>query len=101
MQLRRWQERLDKAQVVLLHTLRYRGKRGFLIHRDSGLLLLQVEAKAVILQDGDLISGKVTAPQDFKRDSFEVQGAVGILLSKEVNNLPSSPCPMPSRSPHA
>jgi hypothetical protein len=59
-QFRRWQERLDKAEVALLHTLRYRGERGFLIYGDSGLLLLQVEAKAVTPQDGDLNSGMLT-----------------------------------------
>jgi OOP family OmpA-OmpF porin len=61
------------AEVVLLHTLHYRVEQVFLIHRDSGLLLLHATAKAVTPQDGDLVSGMLTAIHDFMRDSFGVQ----------------------------
>jgi outer membrane protein OmpA-like peptidoglycan-associated protein len=66
------------AEVVLLHTLRYRVEQVFLIHRDGGILLLHVAAKAVTPQDGDLISGMLTAIQDFIRDSFGAQGNEGL-----------------------
>jgi outer membrane protein OmpA-like peptidoglycan-associated protein len=66
------------AEVVLLYTLRYRVEQVFLIHRDSGLLLLHVAAKTVTQQDGDLISGMLTAIQDFIRDSFGEQGSEGL-----------------------
>ena len=66
------------AEVVLLHTLRYRVEQLFLIHRDSGLLLLHVIAKAVTQQNGDLMSGMLTAIQDFVHDSFGVQGSKGL-----------------------
>jgi outer membrane protein OmpA-like peptidoglycan-associated protein len=66
------------AEVVLLHTLRYRVEQVFLIYRESGLLLLHVTAKAVTPQDGDLISGMLTAIQDFIRDSFGVHGHEGL-----------------------
>jgi flagellar motor protein MotB len=66
------------AEVVLLHTLRYRVEQVFLIHREGGLLLLHVAARAVTPQDGDLISGMLTAIQDFIRDSFGVQGSEGL-----------------------
>jgi outer membrane protein OmpA-like peptidoglycan-associated protein len=66
------------AEVVLLHTLRYRVEQLFLIYRESGLLLLHVAAKTVTTQDGDLISGMLTAIQDFIRDSFGVQGSEGL-----------------------
>jgi outer membrane protein OmpA-like peptidoglycan-associated protein len=64
--------------VVLLHTPRYRVDQVFLIHRDSGLLLLHVAAKTVNTQDGDLISGMLTAIQDFIRDSFGAQDNEGL-----------------------
>jgi OOP family OmpA-OmpF porin len=66
------------AEVVLLHTLRYRVEQLFLIHRENGLLLLHVTAKAVIQQDGDLMSGMLTAIQDFVHNSFGVQGSEGL-----------------------
>ena len=58
------------AEVVLLHTLRYRVEQVFLIHRDTGLLLQHVTAEATLAQDGELVSGMLTAIQDFMRDSF-------------------------------
>ena len=58
------------AEVVLLHTLRYRVEQVFLIHRETGLLLQHVAAESVPGQDGEMISGMLTAIQDFMRDSF-------------------------------
>jgi hypothetical protein len=66
------------AEVVLLHTLDYGVEQVFLIHRESGLLLRHVAAKAGASQDPDLISGMLTAIQDFIRDSFGVQGHEGL-----------------------
>ncbi|HSF30230.1 MAG TPA: OmpA family protein [Candidatus Tectomicrobia bacterium] len=66
------------AEVVLLHTLRYRVEQVFLIHRDNGLLLLHGAAKTITPLDGDLISGMLTAIQDFIRDSFGAQGSEGL-----------------------
>jgi OOP family OmpA-OmpF porin len=57
------------AEVVLLHTLRYRVAQIFLIHRESGLLLQHVTDDEDI-RDVDLASGMLTAIQDFVRDSF-------------------------------
>ncbi|HSO74593.1 MAG TPA: OmpA family protein [Blastocatellia bacterium] len=58
------------AEVVLSHTLRYRVEQVFLIHRETGLLLQHVEAGAAAVQDVDLVSGMLTAIQDFVHDSF-------------------------------
>lgn len=58
------------AEVVLLHTLRYRVEQVFLIHRETGLLLQHVAAEETLAQDGELVSGMLTAIQDFMRDSF-------------------------------
>lgn len=60
------------AEVVLLHTLRYRVEHAFLIHRQTGLLLQHVKAESVRALDAEMISGMLTAIQDFVHDSFGV-----------------------------
>ena len=58
------------AEVVLLHTLVYRVEQLFLIHKETGLLLRHVAAAHVAVQDTDMVSGMLTAIQDFVTDSF-------------------------------
>ena len=58
------------AEIVLFHTLVYRVEQIFLIHRETGLVLDHVVAEDTIIQDPDLISGMLTAIQDFVNDSF-------------------------------
>lgn len=61
------------AEIVLLRTLLYRVEQVFLIHRQTGLLLQHVVAGHAITQDADMVSGMLTAIQDFVRDSFGVK----------------------------
>ena len=58
------------AEVVMLHTLLYRVEQVFLIHKETGLLLRQVSARGTAVQDADMVSGMLTAIQDFVHDSF-------------------------------
>jgi len=58
------------SEVVLLHTLRFRVEQVFLIHKKTGLLLNHVVAEGVSGQGEEVISGMLTAIQDFVRDSF-------------------------------
>ena len=58
------------AEIVLLHTLIYKVEQIFLIHKKSGIVLEHVVAKDIIIQDPDLVSGMLTAIQDFVNDSF-------------------------------
>ena len=58
------------AEVVLLHTLRFRVEQVFLIHKKTGLLLQHVLAEGVRSQGEEVISGMLTAIQDFVRESF-------------------------------
>jgi hypothetical protein len=80
----RWQSmRTGKpfAEIVLLRSLLYRVEQVFLIHRDSGLLLQHVAASslgAAETKDPEMVSGMLTAVQDFVRDS--VSGAGGETL---------------------
>ena len=59
------------ADVVLKHTVEFRVEHIFLIHRKTGLLLEHVAAPEAAAQDPQLVSGMLTAIQDFVRDSFE------------------------------
>jgi len=61
------------AEVILLHTLIYKVEQIFLIHGESGIVLDHVVAKDSIIQDPDLVSGMLTAIQDFVKDSFNTQ----------------------------
>ncbi|MBX7221853.1 MAG: OmpA family protein [Blastocatellia bacterium] len=75
------------AEVVLLHTLVYQVEQVFLIHKNTGLMLEHVTAANIEARDPDLISGMLTAIQDFVHDSFAVgQGeSLETLRVGEVN----------------
>jgi OOP family OmpA-OmpF porin len=66
------------AEVVLLHSLVYQVEQVFLIHTTTGLVLNHVVAPTVETQDPDLVSGMLTAIQDFIQDSFNVEAGAGI-----------------------
>ncbi len=65
-----WRTGKTFGEVVLLKTLQYRVEQVFLIHGDNGLLLQHCFSDKVAVQDGDMVSGMLTAIQDFMRDSF-------------------------------
>lgn len=58
------------AEVVLAHSLVYRVEQVFLIHRKTGLLLQHLLLESAVIQDADMVSGMLTAIQDFVQDSF-------------------------------
>jgi OOP family OmpA-OmpF porin len=59
------------AEVVLMHSLVFRVEQVFLIHKKTGLVLKHVVASSVSAQDPALVSGMLSAIQDFVRDSFK------------------------------
>lgn len=65
-----WRTGVPFADVVIKHALVYRVEQVFLIHAETGLLLAHVAAPDLKVSDADLISGMLTAIQDFVRDSF-------------------------------
>ena len=65
-----WRTGVPYAQVVIKHALVYRVEQAFLIHAETGLLLSHATAPGLQVPDADLISGMLTAIQDFVRDSF-------------------------------
>ena len=62
------------AEVVLSRTLIYRVEQVFLIHKETGLLLAHAQAPGTSAQDADMVSGMLTAIQDFMRDAFKAEG---------------------------
>ncbi len=62
------------SELLLARSLLYRVEQVFLIHRKSGLLLQHVSAEDAVLKDADMISGMLTAIQDFVSDSFAEGG---------------------------
>lgn len=58
------------SEVALLHSLVYRVEQVFLFHRKTGLLLHRVAAPEVAAMDADMMSGLMSALQDYARDSF-------------------------------
>ena len=65
-----WRTGRPFAEVVLLHTLRFRVEQLFLIHHETGLLLHHVASDNAIVHDQQLVSGMLTAIQTFVQDSF-------------------------------
>jgi hypothetical protein len=57
-------------QVVQEHSLMCPVTQVFLIHRRTGLLIQQVQQISSDMHDGDMVSGMLTAIQDFVHDSF-------------------------------
>jgi len=62
------------AEVALRHSLVYRVEQIYLIHADSGILL-QFAGAQEGTRDRELMSGMLTAIQDFVRDSFSVDSS--------------------------
>ena len=58
------------GEVVMLRSLLYRVEQVFLIHRATGLLLAHRAADTAVVKDADMVSGMLTAIQDYVRDSF-------------------------------
>jgi outer membrane protein OmpA-like peptidoglycan-associated protein len=72
-----WRTGRDFGEIVLTRSLGYRVEQVFLIHRETGLLLQHVARSNQVL-DSDMVSGMLTAIQDFVRDSFGGKGGQGM-----------------------
>ena len=65
-----WRTGKSFGEIVLLRSLLYKVEEVFLIHKETGLLLQHQVAKSAVVRDADLVSGMLTAIQEFVRDSF-------------------------------
>lgn len=69
--LEAWRTGRSFSEVVLLRSLVFRVEEIFLIHRESSLCLLRLQAETSANQDADMVAGMLSAIQDFARDSFK------------------------------
>jgi len=84
--LESWRSGVPYAEIVLKHSLVYRVEQAFLIHARSGLLLAHASAPGLKLPpDAAVISGMLTAIQDFVRDAFR-PGEGGTLRTFSVGD---------------
>jgi OOP family OmpA-OmpF porin len=81
-----WRTGRPFAEVLLSHSLVFKVEQVFLVHRKSGVLLQHASADHIAAQDGDLVSGMLTAIQDFVRDSFSVDAEQAVDTMR-VGNL--------------
>src|ERR1700733_3644619 len=61
------------SEVAMMHSLLFRVEQVFLIHRETRLFSRHVVAPQVATQDPSLVSGMLSAIQQFVKDSFESQ----------------------------
>ena len=73
------------SEIVMLHTMVYQVDQVFLVHNETGLLLSHVVNEGVTSKDADMISGMLTAIQDFARDSFNSEGDNSSLSSLKMD----------------
>ncbi|MGB1008661.1 MAG: hypothetical protein ACPGVP_03000 [Thiolinea sp.] len=68
-----WRSGRSYAEIVLLNTLEYQVEQVFLIHTETGLLLRHAVSPQAMSKDPDMVSGMLTAIQDFIADSFGIK----------------------------
>lgn len=73
-----WRTGRSYAEVAMIKNLVFQVEQVFLIHRETGLLLQHVLAEEAISKDPDMVSGMLTAIQDFTSDSFSVEQNSGL-----------------------
>jgi OOP family OmpA-OmpF porin len=62
------------SEIVLLRSVLFQVEQVFLVHRSTGLLLEHVTSESAVVRDAEMVSGMLTAVQDFVRDSFTETG---------------------------
>ncbi len=67
-----WRTGRSYSELVLLNTLEYQIEQVFLIHRETSLLIQHVFSESIEKKDPDMVSGMLSAIQDFIEDSFSV-----------------------------
>ena len=73
------------SEIVMLHTMVYSVDQIFLIHNETGLVLYHVVHDGVTSKDADLVSGMLTAVQDFARDAFNSEDDSSSLNSLKMD----------------
>lgn len=66
-----WRTGVPFSGVVLKNSLIFRVEQAYLIHRETGLLLVHVSAPGIPHSDPDMVSAMLGAIGDFVQDSFD------------------------------
>lgn len=83
-----WRTGRSYSETILLKTLVFQVEEIFLINSEDGLLLQHASLENIITQDSDMVSGMLTAIQDFINDSFSVaEGANSGLNTLRLGDL--------------
>ncbi len=75
---RAWRARMPFGEFLLLHTLIYRVELAYLVHNNTGLVLLSCQDPSSHAADPDMVAGMLTAMQDFGRDSLQAGADEGL-----------------------
>jgi len=70
-----WRSGLTYTEYVIRRSMLYQVEQVFLIHKKTGVLLHYIQSNDALNKDPDMVSGMLTAVQDFMRDSFQVEDA--------------------------
>ena len=73
------------GEIVLLRTLEYRVEQAYLIHRETGLVLLHEGVVGLNTPDVGLVSAMLTAIRDFAQDSFNTSENLDQFQLGELN----------------
>ena len=73
------------GEIVMLRTLEYRVEQAYLIHRETGLVLLHEGVIGASTPDAGLVSAMLTAIRDFAQDSFNTKENLDQFQLGELN----------------
>ncbi len=89
-----WRAGVSYGRYVISQTLKFHVEQVLLVHRDTGLLLHSVIDEHADTHDPELVSGMMSALQDFVQDSFNQTHTSG-LSRIEVGDLTLHLCTGP------
>lgn len=72
----RWEARKtgkSYAEIALIRSLSYQVDQIFLIHQETSILLEHLTSSNSIHKDADMVSGMLSAVQDFATDAFSIE----------------------------
>jgi OOP family OmpA-OmpF porin len=83
---RAWRSGKSYAEYLVLKTMLYQVEQVFMIHNETGLLLKHAQAENMLTKDPDMVSGMLSAIQEFVRDSFQGEDS-DILESMQFGDM--------------
>lgn len=83
-----WRTGISYSEIVTSHTFKFKVEKVFLIHKETGILLNAASADGLIDENADIVSGMLTAINDFVSDSFVEDNKKGNkVAAQEIQNI--------------